>query len=400
MSGIEGAVGDLAYRAGADLFDVGPYTRLQEALGRHRPLIIQPGPRALALACLAWVPLAVLALLQDHALGPTPRQSLLLDLTAYARYLVALPALLLAEPYCLPRLARIARHFEAAGLVTEADRPKYQSLLASTRELLKDRRAELGLLLFAYATALTQARTEYAVNVPTWMAPVAGNAAALSLAGWWRLLVSQPLLLILEGAWLWRIAIWARLLWKISRLDLSLVAPHPDLAGGLGFVATSLRAFMPVAFAFGAAFAGVVAEGVLVDGQTPESYAWVLAFLLVLVLLLFVSPMLVFTGPLMRLRAQGIYEYGQLAYALGRPFEQRWLPRGAKVDDEALSQQDFSAMQDLYSLTGNVFAIRPFPFQRRALVPLLVAALLPFFPLVFTVIPPKEVLKLAAKLVL
>src|SRR3954468_20374789 len=61
MSGLGGAV-DLTYHVRTDPFDAGPYTRLQEALGRRRPLIIQPGPRALALAGLAWLPLVVLVL--------------------------------------------------------------------------------------------------------------------------------------------------------------------------------------------------------------------------------------------------------------------------------------------------------------------------------------------------
>lgn len=383
----------------ADPFDAGPYARLQAALARGR-LIARPGRRALAVAGLAWLPLLVLAAIQGHALGGRPHEALLLDVSAYARYLVAVPALLLAEVICLPRLAMIAHHFVEARLVTEADHPRFDSLIASTRGLLESRRVEIILVIVAYMVTLASANSHYPASVSSWVAPIADGRRVISLAGWWRLLVSQPIFVLLMVAWLWRLAAWARFLWKISLLDLQIVPAHPDLAGGLRFVGTSLRAFMPVAFGLGAAAAGVVAEGMLFDGRPPEAYLSVPVSLIVLVLVLFVSPMLVLSRPLLRARLRGTFAYGELADALGKRFEQRWLARGANVDDDALSAPDFSATTDLYSIAANVRAMRPIPFDLMAVVALLAAALLPFLPLVFTVVSPREVLKLAAKLVL
>ncbi len=54
-----------------------------------------------------------------------------------------------------------------------------------------------------------------------------------SLAGWWHLLVSLPLLLILFFGWIWRLALWARFLFLMSRLNLRLIPAHPDNVGGL-----------------------------------------------------------------------------------------------------------------------------------------------------------------------
>jgi hypothetical protein len=384
----------------ADPFDAGPYARLQAALGRGHLWVARAGPRALAVAAIAWLPLLVLAALQGLALRDRPHESLLLDLTAYARYVVAAPVLLLAEPFCLPRLAMIARHFRDAGLVAEADVPRYESLISSTRALLENRRAEIVLVLVAYAAALASARTVEPTTVSTWMAPIVDGQRGISLAGWWRLLVSQPLFLLLVGAWLWRTAVWSRFLWKVARLDLRLVPAHPDLAGGLRFVATSLQAFVPVAFAISAASAGRVAEGILFDGRSLQSYQWVVISVAIFIAALFVGPLLVFCRMLLRVQIAGTFLYGELAGAVGQRLEQRWFARMPKIDSEALSVQDFSATTDLYSIAANVRAMRLTPFDLWAVLPLLGAALLPFLPLVFTVVSPKEILQFAAKLVL
>jgi len=294
----------------------------------------------------------------------------------------------------------IARYFAQAGLISEADRPRYESLVASARSLLDHRGAEVVLVLLAYSAALASAGTQYPASESSWVAPIIEGERHVSLAGWWRLVVSQPLLLILWGAWLWRVAIWARFLWQVARLDLRLVPVHPDLAGGLGFVATSVQGFSPVAFALGASMAGGIAEGVLLEGHALDAYRWVPGILVLLVLSLFVAPMLVFSTPLIRARKRGAFAYGELAEALGRRFEQRWLGRGPELDEDVLAAPDFSATTDLYSIAANVRNMRLVPFDLRGLIPLLFAALLPFVPLVFAVIPLKQLLLFAKKLVL
>ena len=237
--------------------------------------------RALTLAAIAWVPLAVLAATQGLALSGDRRESQLLDISAYVRYLVAIPTFVLAEAICLPQLGRIVHQFVDSGLVADAERPRYDAILASTRALLAKPEIEFALLMVAYIGALATSETLYPSGVSTWVAPIRDGTRAFSLAGWWLVLVSQPLYQILIAMWLWRVLLWARLLWKLSRLDLRLLPSHPDLAGGLSFVATSLRGFAPVAFGLGAAVAGGVAEAVLVDGRPVQEFKLLVAALVV-----------------------------------------------------------------------------------------------------------------------
>jgi len=381
-------------------FDDGPYSRVPRALR-----LTQPEPqwlirRAVALAAIAWVPLAVLAATQGLALSGERRESQLLDISAYVRYLVAIPTFVLAEAICLPQLGSIVRQFVQAGLVADEERPRYDAILASTRALLAKPQIEFALVLVAYIGTLATSEALYPSEVSTWVAPIRNGARALSHAGWWLVLVSQPLYQVLIAMWLWRLALWARLLWKVSRLDLRLIPSHPDLAGGLSFVSTSLRGFAPVAFGLGAAVAAGVAEAVLVDRRPIQDFKFPVAGLVIVILMLFAGPLLAFFRPLRRARFRGIFAYGELATAVGRQFERRWLDRRGELGDEVLSVPDFSATTDLYQVAANVRGMRPVPFSVWILIPLVVATLLPFVPIVLAILPLKDLLQLAMKLVL
>ena len=78
------------------------------------------------------------------------------------------------------------------------------------------------------------------------------------------------LLFLLLLGWFWRVGLWARFLWLMSRLELKLVPSHPDGAGGLGFLSTSLEAFLPLAFGFGVLGAGPVLNFVVHRGASPQ----------------------------------------------------------------------------------------------------------------------------------
>ena len=384
----------------AEPFDAGPYTRVQQRLRLMRPGVLALGRRAALLAAIAWLPLLLLAAAQGLAIGPTPRESLLLDIGAYARYLIALPLFVIAEGTCLPRLSQITRHFVTAGLVRDEDRGRIAELIASSRRLLEHRGAELVLVIIAYALAIGVPEFIYPRGISSWVAPIRNGEAAMSWAGWWRMLVSQPLYLLFLGIWLWRLTCWTRLLWRISRLDLQLVPAHPDRMGGLHFVSYALPTFALVVIAIDVAFAGGIAEGILVDGRPPRQYYVLVATIVVGVLAIVAGPLFVFAGTLWRARQRGIFEYEGLAGALGRRFERRWLGSGKPPDDDALAAPDFSATTDLYSIVRNVTEIRLLPFDLRSLAPLVGAAVLPFLPLVLIILPFGELLTLLARLVL
>lgn len=372
-------------------FEAGPYPWIVNA-APFQTLASTTGRRVLLTVLVLWLPLAVLRGIQGQIMLVNPHDALLLDLRAHARYLIAGPLFVLAASVYLPQLAWAVRSFVAAGVIAKHDLPRYQALVASTARLLSSRLSGVAIVVFAYLVTFSAGPALY-VATSQWAVSAGGE---LSLAGWWRVLVSQPLFLALWASWVWRVLLWGRFVWTVSRLDLRLVAGHPDRLGGLGFVVIPLRGFAILAFALGALTAGTVGEAVVFDGHLAVEYRYFIALHVLAVLAVFIGPLVPLAVPLLRLQARGTIEYGRLASNLGRQFEKRWIDAGRRdVDREALAASDFSATVDLYGLVSNAQSINPLVVEFRDVAMLVVAALLPFLPIVFAVIPLDQLVKLA-----
>src|SRR5215468_3653878 len=147
------------YRADAPreahlLFAGGPAQRLQGWLG----LIREAKPRLARLALLAvligWVPLVVLTALHGDLVRSDISNAFLPDFGVHARFLLAAPLLILAEALSVPRLSAVARQFFEAGLVSDADRPRYELAVASSQRLMRSPSVEIALIVLAYALVL------------------------------------------------------------------------------------------------------------------------------------------------------------------------------------------------------------------------------------------------------
>jgi hypothetical protein len=130
---------------------------------------------------------------------------------------------------------------------------------------------------------------------------------------------------------------------------------------------------------------------VLSGGGLPTPNFIANASLLLTIAVLFVAPLAVFFPTLMRTWQHGTFTYGALADQVGHAFEQKWLHKS--VDKSALEKPDFSATTDLYGVVANVHAIRFVPVDLKDLVPLAVALLLPFVPVVLLAFPLEEIWK-------
>jgi hypothetical protein len=387
-------------RTERELFDGGPPRRLQRSLGLVKPNAPRIVWRVVCTVLVGWVPLAVLAAAQDLALGADRTRALLLDFAVHARFLIAVPLFIIAEPVCFSRLGRTVRHFLDAGLVLEADRVRFDAAVASTRRLRDTLWAELATVLLAYAVIVALMRYVPSAVIPVWHKSGGSGSLAFSAAGWWHALVSLPLLLVLFFGWLWRLLLWGRFLWCMSRLDLRLIPAHPDHAAGLQFVGYSLRAFSLLGLALGAIGAGMVANRVVHAGTPPTAYIHFVVALVVCVVVLFSGPLLVFTGKLFYAKWRGTFEYGALALSEGQQFERKWLNRAGGIDASVLEAPDFSATTDLYQVVANVYAMGVIPVDLRNLVFLMLATLLPFAPVALIAVPFDVVLTKLSELLL
>ena len=382
-----------------ELFDGGPPRRLETALRLVKPDQPKTVSRAALISIIVWAPLILLASIQSFAIGQDKLTDLLFDFAVHARNLVAVPLFILAESFTLSMLGKTARHFVEAELIRDQDRPRFESIAADTRRLLHSKVVEILVVLFAYCAGLILLGLISVETIPDWHL-LAKPRLSFSWAGWWHILISIPIFSILLFGWLWRLLLWNIFLWRMSRLDLHLVPAHPDLASGLQFVSASVRAFPMLSFALGSVVAGGVANRVVHQGMHLFDFKYIIATLVVVILILFVAPLVVFTREILQTRRRGIFEYGALAGAVGRQMEHKWLERNGSVDEAALDVQHFSATTDLYQVVSNVYQIKTVPLDLQDLVAVIVAALLPFVPVLLYEIPLNVILPDIVKLLL
>lgn len=370
----------------AGLFENVPLRIVQRALGSASPDTGNVHGRALLAALIGWLPLVALVAARDLATGSALLFSAITDAGIYVRYLAAAPLLVIAESYCAPRLGLIVREFLRAGLVPDDQLARFDASVASTRRLLNARLSELVIVALAYLIVAAAVYEEGHELMPPWH----GTASSFTPAGWWHVVVSLPLLLVLLLGWLWRLVLWTRLLWLLSRLDLGLVASHPDGAAGIGFVGQSLRAFAIVQLAIATVAAGRSANLLLAGNITlPTTNLYFNLGLLLSAAALFAAPPAVFCPMLTRTWQRESRRYGALALQVGAAFERKWLGSSGA---EALDKPDFSATTDLYQIVANVRSIRFVPVSGRDLAVLVGACLLPFAPVALMALPVATIL--------
>ena len=131
----------------------------------------------------------------------------------------------------------------------------------------------------------------------------------------------MPIFQFLLMRWYFRLFVWARFLWQVSRMELGLVPTHPDRMGGLGFLSATVYAFAPLALVHGVMIAGPLANRILFTGASLLSYKVEIAVLVAFVLCLVLGPLLVFAPALAQAKRTGPMEYGILAQRYGREFD-------------------------------------------------------------------------------
>lgn len=371
----------MAVHSAAPLFAGGPPSKLEVWLRIRKPAHPSYTREILLAGTAAWLPLLLLV-----AFDPEALRSFLGDIAVHARYLIALPMLMLAESICVPRLSALARHFTKAGLVIDADRAKFEAAAESTRRALDSPVAEVGVILLAYVAAIGINRLAAVDMLPRWQIS-ANGLVGRSPAGLWHVLISMPVLLIFVVGWFWRVLLWARFLRLMSRLDLRLLASHPDRCGGLRFVSQSLRAFSIPAAGLCVIMAGGLMDRMLREGPAPLTFAYVVFGTALVMLLLFASPLLVFSGKLLSLWHKGVLEYGALANRVGRDFERAWLDDSEANAKDPLDSQAFSATTDLYQVVANVYGMRIAPMDVPGLLLFAGVAFLPFVPALLLLVP-------------
>ena len=199
--------------------------------------------------------------------------------------------------------------------------------------------------------------------------------------------------------WYFRLFIWARFLWQVSRIELELMPTHPDRCGGLGFLALVSYAFAPLLVAQGAVLAGMIANQIFYAGARLPDFKLELIGLVAVMVFVVLGPLLVFAPQLAAAKRTGLREYGTLAQRYVREFDQKWLRGGAPADEPLVGSADIQSLADLGNSFEVVKDMRLAPFTLRTVLQLAVATLLPVAPLLLTMFSLEQLLGQALKLV-
>lgn len=349
--------------------------------------------RILVISLVAWLPLLVLAALGGHLLGGVA-VPFLMDVDVHVKFLLAVPLLIVAELVVHQRMRAVTRTFFERNLVAETAMQRLDTAVASAYRLRNSVTAETLLLVFVYVIGVTVIWRQYSVlHAATWYATPVGDGSSLTLAGMWYGYVSLPIFQFLLCRWYFRIFIWTRLLWQVSRIELQLVPTHPDRVGGLGFLAATSHAFIPLLVAHGALLTGNLANQIFHAGANLTQFTLEILLLVLFMVVLVVGPLLVFAPQLARARRTGLREYGTLAQQYVRNFDAKWVRGSGGADEPMLGSGDIQSLADL----GNSFAViedmRVVPVSKQAMLQLAVATVAPIVPLLLTLMPLEELLK-------
>ena len=372
----------------------GPFFQLLRRARLSDDALMLVRQRIIFLSLFSWLPLLLLSVFEGSALGRNVAVPFLFDIEVHVRFLLAMPLMIIAELVVHKRMRHMVDMFLRRNLIPEDAMQVFDAAITSAFRLRNSVLAELLLIAFVYGVGVLIIWRQFiGLDALTWYATPMAEGSKLSLAGIWYSYVSLPIFQFLLIRWCFRLLIWARFLWQVSRIKLNLVATHPDRVGGLSFLSNSVYALAVPATAHGAMVAGQLANRIFfLDASLPQ-FKTEIAVAVTFWLCVVFGPLLVFSAQLSQLKRDGLREYGTLAERYVRAFDTKWLRGGAPADEPFVGSADIQSLADLGNSYEVVRTMRLAPITKDAVIYLVGAVLLPILPLMLTMMPLEELLK-------
>ena len=370
----------------------GPLYQLWRRMFLSGPALELLARRMVSIPTIAWLPLLALSVWEGNALRGVA-VPFLYDFAVHARFLVAVPILLLAEIVVHERIRRIVQQFVNTGIVTSQTLPGFLAAIRRTMALRNSLVVEVALVVFVFGFGWAVWQGDTGLTGSSWFGTVEGTTKTPTVAGWWYLHVSIPMFQFLLLRWYFRVFVWFVFLKRVSRLPLRLTPTHPDRAGGLGFVGAGAHAFVPVILAQSIVLSAVIGSRIVFHGKPLVTFQYEIVAFFVIQLLLVLGPPCVFAKTLLELKRQGRREYGVLAAHYTSEFHDKWIQGGAPPGEPLLGSSDIQSLADLangYSVIGEM---RPVPFNKDTLTQVVAAVAIPLLPLALSIVPADEIIK-------
>ena len=133
----------------------GPLFQLWRRLFLAGPALELLGRRMVGIPTIAWLPLLLLTAYQGLAVGHAVAVPFVYDIEVHARYLIAVPILLLAELVVHQRIRVVVRQFLDTGIVTAETFPGFQAAIVRTMRVRNSIVIELAMVVFAFGFGWT-----------------------------------------------------------------------------------------------------------------------------------------------------------------------------------------------------------------------------------------------------
>jgi len=352
--------------------------------------------RTLVLSMLAWLPLMLLSILNGQAWGEGTNLPFIEDIEVHIRFLVALPLMVFAELMVHQRMRLVVAQFEGYNLIPESAKVQFHNAIGSAFKLRDSILAEVIIVILIYVIGYNLVwNKSMALDTTAWYSEPDGSP---SLAGVWFRYVSLPIFQFLFLRWYYRIFIWTRFLFQVSRIRLNLVPTHPDYMGGLGFLSNIVFAFMPLAVVHGAVLSGMISNHIFHDGAALLDFKIEIGIMVLVVLCLVILPLFFFSSQLSDTKRTGSIEYGRLAAGYVQAFDHHWVKGNQKVNDPLKQTQDIQGLADLGNSYQVIEQMKFIPITRTNLIMLVAGTVAPVLPLVLTMMPLSELLKMLSGL--
>lgn len=384
---------DFSLVLGGPLYQIWRRTRLtNDALELLRRRIV-------VMTIVAWMPLLILSLASGTAWGSVSLP-FLYDVEAHVRFLIALPLLIAAELVVHRRLRAIVLQFEERALIPDTALARFDAAVTSATRLRNSVWIEVALIAIVYIVGVGMLwRTHIALDVASWHGVPVNGVWHPSAAGWWLGCVSLPLFQFLLLRWYFRLFVWTRFLWQVSRINLDLMPTHPDRCGGLGFLNGVRVAFTPLLLAQGSMLAGMMANRIFYAGATLPEFKVELVALAAIIVFAILGPLLVFSPQLEIAKRKGMREHGVLAQQYVRAYDRKWLRGDRSPDEPLVGSADIQSLADLGNSYEVIKDMRWIPFTLTTVLELGVTTLLPVLPLLLTMISVEELVERLLKTV-
>jgi hypothetical protein len=374
----------------------GPFFELQEQLQLLRQNALRVGPRAALFVALAWGVPFLLGLPRSFSLDQG-QGAYLADLGVWAKFFVGIGAFVLAEQQVEKGLKAKLSQLGRAPIIAPTSLPAAAAIVSSALRQRDSRGAELVCLALAVFASTISYLNFHTAEASSWAVQHLLDGNRITLAGWWTICFSLPLFVFLFLRGVWRHFVWARLLRKLAKLDLRLVATHPDGKGGLAFLGQYPNAYAIFVFGMSCAIAAAVAKSLLHDNLSTTTLSMVMTGWLAIVISFFAYPLSAFSPPLHRLKEQGLSLLGAQATQYYRSAERKAIGRNVFSDPTPEPDTELSDPTKHYEATRKLSTIL---VNRAAVVPVAAAALVPFAVAAATSLPYKEILSVLKKLLL